>query len=167
CPKRFGVVLLRFLGPGSAPQFNAELLAARTDRARVGYAPWQEQRSDLPFEQRREGRTETRPCLEVTLRQGPKHPMDPGKQVGRRRVDNRRRSRIGPRVVQLPPEREVRKRGSLTEQVGPNGKVAVQSVHGVPERLLNLRRRRRTRANKKDAPDHPLTHSCGGLGELG
>src|SRR5258706_16302365 len=37
--ERFGVILLRLLGPGAAPQLDAELLATVRERLRVGYGP--------------------------------------------------------------------------------------------------------------------------------
>src|SRR5271154_2255009 len=92
--------------------------------------------------------------------------MDPCERIWRGRVDDRAWRRIGPRVVELPPHREVPERGTIAEQVRTAGQVRLKNSESVAERVFDLWRGLGIRADEGNARDHTLTNHRDPVGDL-
>src|ERR1019366_6090590 len=156
--ERFGVILLRLLGPRAARQLDAEFLAPVRNCCRVGYRPRHEQPAALPLQQRPPRWLETRPGLELTFRSRPQHSMDPRQDIRCARFDERTGRGIGPGAEKLTPHREVDEGGARTEEIRAVRQVRVEDSDSLAEGIFNLGRGLCAGADEPDSPYHPLTH---------
>ena len=155
------MIFLRLLGPDLVAERDAELLFAFPERGLVGQRPRPELPPDLPGQDRHQGRRQRSPGFERAFGLWPQHPVHPVEYVRRAATDQGADRRVGPHLIELPPETEIAIGGPAAEQIGARGEMAVQQREHLLQAGLDLRRGCGVRPDEPDPVHHARADLAG------